>query len=320
MNYFHKGIAPIVIILLMTLGIAGGTAAGYVFREPIKKAVSGLTTTEEIDLAVEKAQTGQSEFELEGIVASIDDANNIVNVKIKSSTNSIKELRLSETPITVATDAKINSASKNDLILTDIPLDSRVHVGGSIINGKLTANKIIIQKEDATEAKGEKFSVGGSVKETGVGEITVDVKTANSKAKDKKGASLVIKTDATTIIEKADIVILLTEIKVGDEIQANGVISNNEYLANKIEVKIKEKAGELELEVESNKNQNQGESIKNQETSTEQNENSDIKTNNGNANNNDKTIINSNSQGNSNSNSKNKIDENDTESIIIENN
>lgn len=288
---FHKGIAPLILILLIALGLAGGATAGYTFREPIKKAISGSTTAEEIQKAIDGFKLGQSKFELEGMATGVDVTNQIVTVKIKSSTASIKEMRLSETPIALSATASITFGTQKDLKITDIPIDSQVHVGGTITDGKLTATKVIVQKEEANENKGQLFSIGGTVKEVGVGELQIDVKTANSKAKDKKGMTLAVKTDGNTIIEKAKATILLPEVKVGDEVHVIGVINETEYLASKIEVKVKEQAGELELEQEQNTNQNQGNSDKNKETETEKNTN----TNQGNS-------TNSNSGGNSNKN------------------
>jgi hypothetical protein len=180
------------------------------------------------------------------MATSVDATNQIVTVNIKSSTDSIKELRLSETPITITTSTSITSGSSENLKIVDIPIDSQIHIGGTITDGKLTATKVIVQKEEANENKGNRFSIGGIVKEVGVGELTIDVKTANNKAKDTKGISVLIQTNSNTIIEKAKMSILLTEVKVGDEVQVVGVMTENAYLANKIEVKIKEQGKVIE--------------------------------------------------------------------------
>src|SRR3989304_10198021 len=115
----NKGIAPIVIVLIVAMGLIGGTAVGYEFREPIKKAIKGKTTNDEIKDAVDKAkeelESGKNKFELEGITTSVDASAKSITVKIKSSTDSIKEMRLSETPITVSDTAKISSGSTKDL-------------------------------------------------------------------------------------------------------------------------------------------------------------------------------------------------------------
>lgn len=246
----HKAITSTVVALLVSLGLLGGAGTGYVFREPIKKAVQGKTTTDEINDAVTDAKNedalGKSKFELEGIAASVDATNNIVTVKIKSSTNSIKELRLSETPIAVTETTAISMGDTKEMKIADVPIDSQVHVGGTIKDGKLTAAKIIIQKESGLEKEGNNFSLGGTVKEVGTSDLTVTVKTANKKSKDKKGTDLKITVDSNTVIEKGEAVMALSEIKVGDTVQVTGVIESDNFTASKIEVKIIEEAGTLE--------------------------------------------------------------------------
>lgn len=278
MTKFHKGIAPLILVLLVALGLAGGTAGGYAMREPIKKAISGTTTAEEITKAIDNFKLGQSKFELEGVATSVDATNSILTVMIKSSTASIATLRLSDAPIEVTATTAISSGTLASLKITDIPIDSQVHVAGTTIDGKLTATKVIVQKDEAATNKGENFIVGGTVSSVSGADITINVKTANNKAKDKKGAELVVKTDSNTIIQKAQATIVVGDIAVGDEVQVMGVIADSTYLASKIEVKVKEKAGELELEEEKNTNQNQGNSDKNKETETETNSNSNSST------------------------------------------
>lgn len=272
MNHFHKGIAPLILVLLIALGLGGGAAGGYALREPIKKAITGTTTTDEIKTAVDQFKQEQSNFQLEGVATSVDATNSILTVNIKSSTASIQAMRLSETPIVVTATTAISAGTASGLKIADIPIDSQVHVGGTVTAGKLTATKVIVQKAEANENKGDRFSVGGTVKEVTDTGLTIDVKTANNKVKDKKGTTVAIKTDAATVIEKTNASILLSEIKVGDEVQVTGVIVKEEYIASKIEVKVKETAGELELETEQNANQNQG-TTKNKEFETETNTN-----------------------------------------------
>lgn len=275
MNYYHKGIAPVIIIILVALGLAGGASAGYVWREPIKKTLTGTTTSEDIDKIVDQTKLGQSQYELEGIVVSIDSENSLLTVNIKSSTASVKQLRLSDTPITIQKTTAISNASQKDLELSDIPIESQVHISGVITDGQLSATKIIIQKDEANQNVNNRFAVGGTIKEIGENELKIEVRTANSKAKDQKGSTITVKIDAVTVIEKAKAVILFSDVKVDDEAQVTGVVNEDEYLASKIEIKVKEKAGNLELEQESNSNQNQGNSTKNQETEIEMNTNSD---------------------------------------------
>jgi len=260
----RKGFAPIVVVLLIALGLVGGTAIGYEFREPIKKMIRGKTTDDEIKEAVGEAtaklEEGKSKFELEGITTSVDAVGKSIVVKIKSSTDSIKELRLSEVPITVADAAEINSGSTKDLKITDIPINAQVHVGGEVKDGSLTATKIIIQKGDADEsgsAQQTRFAVGGTVKEVKSDSIIVTVSTANKLAKDQKGKDLTIKVSSTTVIEKGDLTIALSDVKANDNVQVTGTIENTVYNASKIEVKIQEEAGELEQTQTENKEKNQ---------------------------------------------------------------
>ena len=104
-----KGVAPVVIVLLIALGLIGGAAAGYEFREPIKKALQGKSTADEIKDAENaiKNELGSGKFELEGVTTEVNAAGKQITVKIKSSTDSIKDLRLSEAPIAISDTADI---------------------------------------------------------------------------------------------------------------------------------------------------------------------------------------------------------------------
>ena len=251
---YHKGIAPLIIVLLIALGLAAGTTTGYAFREPLKKAITGKSTDDELTEKLNQAETEKSKFELEGIATSVDATNSILTVKVKSSTNSIEELRLSETPITVSNSATIQFGDQKDLKIADIPIDSQVHVGGTITSGKLTATKVLVQKENGTAEKQDNFQVGGTVKEVGTDKLVVTVKTANSGLKDEKGKDITIAVVIGTKIEKGNTVIALKDIQVGDEVQTEGYKADL-YTANKIEVKVKEKAEVLQ-ESSSNSNSN----------------------------------------------------------------
>lgn len=248
----RRGIAPLIIILIVALGLVGGTATGYGLRENFKKILSGKTTAEEIkqkiDDEIARIEASKSKFELEGTAVSVDINSKILTVKIKSSTDSIKELRLSETPIVVSNSVKISFGDKQDLKISDIPINSKVHVDGTTISGKLTATKIVIQKEDVDESgNSEKkdFSLGGTVKEIGPNSIMVTVSTTNKLAKDQKGKDLTVKVDSATLIEKGDISIALSDIKVNDSIRIEGIVNSSDYIASKIEVKVAEQGEEL---------------------------------------------------------------------------
>jgi len=247
-----KGIASIVLVLLIGGGLLGGTALGYVFREPLKKIITGKNTAEEVEEA-QAQKLGQGKFELEGITTQVDAASKIITVKIKSSTNSIKEMRLSETPITISDSANIIFGSKTDLTIADIPINAQVHVGGTIENGLLTATKIIIQKESVEKQKNDHFAVGGVVKQVLSDGLLVTIFSANKIAKDQIGKDLTIKVTSSTLIEKNNISISLSEAQVSDKIQVVGIVENNVFNASKIEVKVKVQAGELK---EQNQNSN----------------------------------------------------------------
>ena len=254
---YKKGLAPVAIVLIVALAIAAGTGVGYAFREPIKKAIKGETTQDEISKAVEASKKGQSKFELEGIATSIDATNSIVTVKIKSSTDSIKEMRLSEAPIIVSKTTTITNGELKDQKITDIPIDSQVHVGGTIADGKLTATKVIVQKENANEnSQATRFTIGGIVKEVGTDNIVVTATTANKSANSQKGKDLTISVAAPTQIEKGNLTIALSDIKVGDEVQVIGTIESSSYIASKIEVKVKEQAEVLKESASENSSSN----------------------------------------------------------------
>jgi len=271
----QKAFAPLFIIILVAAGLIGGTATGYAFREPIKKAVSGKSTTEEIDEAVGQAKeqqkeeysdttanqaaAGQSKFELEGVVTALDITGKILTVKIKSSTDSIKELRLSETPIALSATLKIVNGSIESATISDIPLNSQVHVGGTIAEGKLTAAKVTIQKEEVA-ASSKHFSIGGTVASVGADSMIIKVSTANNSAKANKGKDIVVKISAATVIEKSDQAIAITDIKAGDSIHITGVITNDIYTAAKIVVNVKEEAGKIEPTASTNSSKSNGNS------------------------------------------------------------
>jgi len=248
----RKGIVPLVIVLIVALGLLGGTALGYKFREPIKKAIQGKTTAEEIKDAVNQEinqlQTGKDKFELEGVATNVDTSLKMITVKIKSSTNSIKELRLSETPITLTDLTQIIFGSKEDLKIADIPINSQVHVDGTISDGKLTATKIIIQKEDIDEGKNadKEFKIHGVVKVVNTDNLIVTVSSSNNTLKDHKGLDVTLIVVSSTVMEKDHLAIKLTDIKAGDEIRAEGTIETNDvFTASKIEVKVSEEGQEL---------------------------------------------------------------------------
>ncbi|MBM2820891.1 MAG: hypothetical protein HW405_651 [Candidatus Berkelbacteria bacterium] len=241
----RSGIASIIVAILIAAGLIGGTGVGYAFREPLKKMIKGQSTQEEIDEAVENELTksGQSKFELEGVSSGVDTVEKIVTVKIKSSTDSIKELQLSETPIKISDTARIQMGNQKDLKIADIPINSQVHMGGTIAGGILTAEKVLIQKEDVDEqgeGEGKKFEVSGIVKSVGTDSITVNVSAASKKAKSQRGKDLEIKIISTTVIEKSDVTIALTDIKVSDGVEIEGVVNKDAYTASKIEVKVPE--------------------------------------------------------------------------------
>ncbi len=244
---FKKGIAPIVIVLIVALGLLGGAATGYALREPIKKAINGKNTSDEIKNAIDAAEASKNKFELEGITQSVDAVSKQITVKVKSSTDSIKNLRLSDVPVTISDKTIVISGSTKDLKVSDIPIYAQVHVGGTISNGQLTATKVTIQKEDTDQGKNQNhFSVGGTVKSIGSDQIVVTVSTANKTAKDQKSKDLTIQVNSLSKIEKADSTILLSDIKTGDNVNVEGVIENSIYTANNIEIKVKEEAGQLQ--------------------------------------------------------------------------
>lgn len=249
----RKGIAPIAIVILIALGLIGGASAGYGFRENIKKMVSGQNTAEEISQAIsqEIAKLGQNKFELEGTATSVDVSSKIIIVKIKSSTNSIKEFRLSETPIAIIETTKISFGDQKDLKIADIPINAQVHVGGTISEGILTATKVIIQKEDVAEEQGEvqkqkDFKVEGVVKSIAADSLTVTIASASKRANSQKGKDLEIKVISTTIIEKDEVAITIADIKENDEVKIEGIIADDAYAASKIEVKVEEEGEDLE--------------------------------------------------------------------------
>lgn len=264
-----KGIAPLLVILIVAAGLVGGTAAGYGMREKIKKAFNGKTTADEIQEAIDEEITklDKDKFELEGVVASVDVSASKITVKIKSSTNSIKELRLSETPVEINSATKISFNSEQNLKIGDIPINSQVHVGGTLSDGKLTAAKVIVQKEDASEGQGERknkeFEIGGAIKAVEAGQIVVGVTSASRSANSQKGKDLTIKITSSTMIEKNNQSIEVLSLEVDDQIEVEGIVENDVYTASKIEVSVEEEAGELEEEtdeengeVEQNQNQN----------------------------------------------------------------
>lgn len=286
MNFRHGGIAPLVIVLIVAAGLLGGASAGYVYREPIKKAIQGKTTGDEISDAINqeiaKINEGRSKFELEGVIISIEENFNQMTVKIKSSTDSIKELRLAEALIEFTDSVQITFGELENPKITDIPLNSQVHIGGNISDGKLIATKIIVQKEEAGEGltvgqENKVFTVGGEVKAVASDSLTITVNTANKWANSQKDKDLEIKISSNTIIEKQQTIISLSEIVVGSNLQIIGAIEEDVYTASKIIVKVQEEIRqwqgpeqEEEQNLNRNTNENQGASPQNQESEKEQ--------------------------------------------------
>ena len=176
---------------------------------------------------------------------------------------------MTEAPILVSDEAKIIFGAKEDLKIADIPINSQVHVGGTLSDGKLTATKIIIQKEDVDEGKNanKEFEIRGTVKTVNDGNIVVTVSSARKSLNSRRGQDVTIKVTSTTVIEKNEATIVISDIKVSDEVEVEGVIEANDvFIASKIEVKVEEEAGELEGEEEQKGSQgNQGNSNSNRD-------------------------------------------------------
>lgn len=248
-----QGFIPLVVLLVVALGLIGGAAVGYGLREPIKKAIEGKTTDQQIQDAVDQSKAEEAaaatKFELEGVVTAIDTTASTVTVHVQSSTDSVKTLRLTDVPVVVAATAKISFGDKKNLKVGDILLNSKVHLSGTITNGILTATSIEVQKEEAAtpapEVKTTHFEVEGVVKAVAADNLTVTVSSANKAAKDKKSQDVTIKVASSTVFEKSDANIALTDIQAGDKVNVEGVIDNNTYTAAKIEVNVAEHASEI---------------------------------------------------------------------------
>ena len=249
-----KGLASAVGIVFIVVGLFVGATAAYAGREPIKKVLTGKNTEEEIDEAVENAGKGQSKFQLEGITTAVDTGANIVTVKIKASTNSIKEMRLSETPISIASSASISQGDEQNLTVADIPIGAQVHIGGEIKDGTLTADKVIIQKETANQ--GKNFEIEATVKEISGDSMVVTVKASDRANENSKDKDLTIEIMPLTVIEKEGVTVTATDIAAGDKVQIEGTKFGKTYRAAKITVMINEEGAKLD-------DADQGEDFKN---------------------------------------------------------
>jgi hypothetical protein len=249
-----KGWASSIGVAFVVLGLVGGAAAGYTFREPIKKALTGKNTKEEIANAVEEAGKGASKFQLEGVTTAVDVAGNTVTVKIKASTDSIKEMRLSDTPVTISSSANITQGSEQDLKIADIPIGAQVHMGGEVKDGTLTADNVIIQKEETVP--GKSFEIEGIIKNIGSDNIIVDVTAADRGNLAKRDKDVTIQISSSTIIEKEDVIVTLSDIAVGDNVKVEGSVEKKVYLAAKVVIVVSEEGAKLE-------DNDQGEDFKN---------------------------------------------------------
>ncbi len=248
-----NGFSTVAIILLVAAGLLGGGVIGYEFREPIRRAavnvgsslgIADTTTSNNTSSSI--ASTSAVQFEIEGTTAEVNVSSGTVVVNVKSSTDNVKELRLSQVPVLVTGSTGITFGDNKNLKLADIPLNSKIHIHGSLVSGIFAASKIEIQKEDSsTEAatdQSTEFEIQGTVQSVASDGVTLAVTAANKAVKNQIGATVTLKVTSVTSIEKNDSHIAVTGLVVGDKLKAEGKIISGFYTVSSIEVKVTEKA------------------------------------------------------------------------------
>jgi uncharacterized protein DUF5666 len=114
---------------------------------------------------------------------------------------------------------------------TDLAVGDRVEVKAMTMGTTSTAVMI----NDETEQENEDVEVAGSVKATGANQITVTTRSGD----------VVVKTDSNTRIRKDDRSIGLTDIHVGDQVEAKGTrVDSTTILATEIEVRSGDSGGD----------------------------------------------------------------------------
>ncbi|MDO8513278.1 MAG: hypothetical protein Q7S37_02145 [bacterium] len=245
-NKYSRGMAPLLTVLIVLLAATFGTTAGVKYKNDINKVLVGQSNQQALDSeeseGTDNGQAlGKSKFELNGTVTAIDAAESTITVKIKSSTNSVKTLKDSETAIKLAADARVVYKGKTDPTLADIPIGAKVQIGGTISDSILTGTKVEVQKEEAkTVLNQTKFELNGTVAAVGTGELTVAIKSANKLISSIKGSTVTIKTAANTIIEEGDGQITLADIGVGDKVHVSGIYKDSVLTAARIVVAFEE--------------------------------------------------------------------------------
>jgi hypothetical protein len=122
------------------------------------------------------------------------------------------------------------------VLAADIQAGWRVHVKSTAaVDGTKTAHLVIVQRTDSGDDDGNDHGEGqvklsGAVTAVGGSELTLQ----------SGAASVIVKTDATTHIEKRDHIITLADIHAGDTVKVEGTRNiDGSVLAKEIEVKSK---------------------------------------------------------------------------------
>ena len=269
-----KGLGGLAVIIIIAIGLLGGTAAGYTFRKDIQKAIKGKTELEqqeeEHQQEIESVKLGHTKFELQGTTTAVDTSGSKINVKVKVPSDAIKELKELEVPITIDVNTSIKFGSET-LEIAGIPINSKIHISGTISDDGLLAEKIVVQKEEDDDLvkNGNEFGVNGIVVSLASGSLEVEVTAADKGQKKNIGKTITISVSTLTNIEKDEQPIVLADIVVGDKIEISGIFKANSYTAVKIEVEDPE-VEEAEDEAETTTKSNGASNAKNKDSDEEE--------------------------------------------------
>jgi hypothetical protein len=186
-------------------------------------AISALGGPMSIELSANGARLGRRRVapstplvQFEGVVKSVLSSTQIV----------VTDSHKVDVTITIASDTVIRHGNQT-LQPADLKVGDRVHVKAKVTDTDNIAVEIMLQNAD--DQGGQTMTANGLVTGTDAGQLTV--------ASQPHG-DVVVKVDANTIIRKQGDLITLTDIHLGDEVNAMGTrIDDHTLQAQQIEVR-----------------------------------------------------------------------------------
>jgi Cu/Ag efflux protein CusF len=169
-----------------------------------------VKTATEIEVQNENENEAENEVSVSGVVKSVGADSLVVTT--------------GGGDVTVNVDAAtIIRMKQNAITLADIKVGDRVEAEGTKVDDHTLLAKHI-QVEDENESEAE---IHGAVKSVGTSSLVVTTATGD----------VTVNVDSSTVIRKQGVVITLADIKVGDEVEAEGTLADAQTLnATKIQV------------------------------------------------------------------------------------